>query len=45
MHGYQVHVRIYTDQGIVGQGEATDAAQGAVPMIRSFRRILMARIR
>jgi galactonate dehydratase len=41
VHGYQVHVRIYTDQDIVGQGEATDAAQGAVPMIRSFRRTLM----
>ena len=31
VHGYQVHVRIYTDQGIVGQGESTDAAQGSVP--------------
>jgi hypothetical protein len=29
VHGYQVHVRIYTDQGIVGQGESTDAAQGS----------------
>ena len=26
VHGYQVHVRIYTNQGIIGQGEATDAA-------------------
>jgi galactonate dehydratase len=41
VHGYQVHVRIYTDQGIVGQGECTDAAQGAVPLIRSFSRMLV----
>ena len=41
VHGYQVHVRVYTDQGITGQGEATDAAQGAVPLIRSFRRMLI----
>jgi len=41
VHGYQVHVRVYTDQGIVGQGEATDAASGAVPIIRSFSRMLI----
>lgn len=41
VHGYQVHVRIYTDQGIVGQGESTDAAQGNVPLIRSFSRMLV----
>ena len=41
VHGYQVHVRIYTDQGIVGQGESTDAAQGNVPLIRSFGRMLI----
>ncbi len=40
VHGYQVHVRVYTDQGIVGQGECTDASQGAVPLIRSFARML-----
>ena len=28
VHGPQTHVRIYTDQGIYGQGEATDAAVG-----------------
>src|SRR6476619_6768934 len=33
VHGYQVHVRVYTDQGIIGQGECTDAAMGAVPLI------------
>jgi len=41
VHGYQVHVRIYTDQGIVGQGETTDAAQGNVPLIQSFARMLI----
>jgi galactonate dehydratase len=34
VHGYQVHVRVYTDQGIVGYGESTDAAQGSVPLIQ-----------
>ena len=41
VHGYQVHVRIYTDQGIVGQGETTDASQGNVPLIHSFGRMLI----
>jgi galactonate dehydratase len=41
VHGYQVHVRIYTDAGLVGQGESTDAAQGNVPLIRSFGRLLI----
>lgn len=41
VHGYQVHVRVYTDQGIFGQGESTDAAQGNVPIIRSFSRMLV----
>jgi len=41
VHGYQVHVRIDTDQGITGQGECTDAARGAVPIIASFRPLLV----
>ena len=41
VHGYQVHVRVYTDQGIVGQGESTAAAEGNVPLIRSFARLLV----
>ena len=41
VHGYQVHVRVYTDQGIVGQGESTDATQGNVPLIQSFARMLI----
>jgi galactonate dehydratase len=41
VHGYQVHVRVHTDQGIVGQGECTDAAMGTVPLIRSFGRQLL----
>jgi galactonate dehydratase len=40
-HGYQVHVRVYTDQGIFGHGECTDAAHGALPLIRMFRRQLI----
>jgi galactonate dehydratase len=40
-HGYQVHVRILTDQGLVGQGECTDAAHGSVPLIRFFSRQLI----
>jgi len=41
VHGYQVHVRVYTDHGIVGQGETTDASMGNVPLIRSFSRFLI----
>src|SRR5690349_11144799 len=41
VHGYQVHVRVYTDGGIVGQGETTDAASGNVGIIRSFSRMLI----
>src|SRR5690242_9800585 len=41
VHGYQVHVRVYTDQGIVGQGESTDAASGNVPIIQGFARLLI----
>jgi galactonate dehydratase len=41
VHGYQLHVRVYTDQGIIGQGEGTDAVRGGVPLVQSFRRMLM----
>ena len=41
VHGYQVQVRVYTDQGIIGQGESTDAATGNVPLIKSFARFLI----
>src|ERR687898_560435 len=41
-HGPQVHIRIYTDQGVIGQGEATDAAVGAPPLINGpFKRFLV----
>jgi galactonate dehydratase len=40
-HGHQVHVRVETDQGVTGQGEATDAAVGAAALIRSFRPMLI----
>jgi galactonate dehydratase len=41
VHGHQVHVRVYTNQGIYGQGEVTDAAVGAVPLINEFKRSLI----
>src|ERR1039458_3021817 len=41
VHGPQTHVRIYTDQGIYGQGEATDAAVGTTSLVRGWRRMLI----
>ena len=41
VHGPQTHIRIYTDQGIYGQGESTDAAIGTASLIRSWRRMLI----
>jgi galactonate dehydratase len=41
VHGAQAHIRIYTDQGLVGQGEATDAAQGAPGLVLYFRQQLL----
>ncbi len=43
VHGPQTHVRIYTDQGIYGQGECTDAAVGAASLIHGWRRMLVGR--
>jgi len=40
-HGLQLHVRVYTDQGLIGQGEATDAASGGQPLVAGFRRMLV----
>ena len=40
-HGPQLHIRIYTDQGFYGQGEATDAAIGGASIIASWRRFLV----
>jgi len=36
-HGLQLHVRVYTDQGLIGQGEATDAAAGGVSLLAGMR--------
>jgi L-alanine-DL-glutamate epimerase-like enolase superfamily enzyme len=44
-HGYQVHVRIYTGQGIIGPGETTDASKGNAPIIQGFGRQLIGRDR
>jgi galactonate dehydratase len=42
VHGLQTHVRIYTDQGIYGQGESTDAAIGTDALVHQmFRRLLV----
>lgn len=41
VHGPQTHVRIYTDQGLIGQGEATDAAVGTASLVRGWRRMLI----
>jgi len=41
VHGLQTHVRIYTDQGIYGQGESTDAAVGTASLVSQFRRLLV----
>jgi len=41
VHGLQTHVRVYTDQGLIGEGESTDASVGSAALIRSFRRFLI----
>ncbi len=41
VHGPQLHIRVYTDQGLVGQGEATDAAIGGAAIIASWRPFLI----
>ena len=41
VHGLQTHIRVYTDQGIYGQGESTDAAVGSVSLINQFRRFMV----
>lgn len=43
VHGPQAHIRIYTDQGLIGQGESTDAAVGTPALIRGWRRFLLGR--
>ncbi|NWG13772.1 MAG: mandelate racemase/muconate lactonizing enzyme family protein [Acidobacteria bacterium] len=40
-HGLQLHVRVYTDQGLVGHGEATDAVVGGASLVAGFRRLLI----
>ena len=41
VHGLQTHIRVYTDQGLYGQGESTDAAVGTISLVNQFRRILV----
>jgi galactonate dehydratase len=41
VHGLQTHIRVYSDQGLYGQGESTDAAVGTVSLVNQFRRLLV----
>lgn len=41
VHGLQTHVRVYTDAGLTGQGEATDAANGTTALMKMFRRFVV----
>lgn len=41
VHGPQTHIRVYSDQGIYGQGECTDAAVGSSSLIHGWRRFLI----
>jgi len=41
VHGLQTHVRVYTDAGLIGHGESTDAAQGTAALVKMFRRFLI----
>ena len=41
VHGLQTHVRVYSDQGLYGQGESTDAAVGTAALAKQFRRFLV----
>jgi galactonate dehydratase len=41
VHGLQTHIRVYTDQGLFGQGESTDAAVGTASLVGQFRRFLV----
>ena len=36
-----LHVRIYSDQGLIGQGEAVDAVSGGAPIVAGFRYALL----
>ena len=41
VHGPQTHVRIYTEAGLYGQGESTDAAVGTASLVQSWHRLLV----
>jgi len=41
VHGLQTHIRVYTDQGLYGQGESTDAAVGTASLVSQFRQFLV----
>ncbi len=37
----RLHVRIYTDQGLIGTGEGVDAVSGGAPIVAGFRNALV----
>ena len=41
VHGLQTHVRVYTDAGLIGHGESTDAANGTTALMKMFRRFVV----
>jgi len=42
-HGPQADIRIYTDRGLIGQGESTDAVVGTPALVQAFCRFLIGR--
>src|ERR1700682_2824594 len=41
VHGPQTDVRVYTDSGLYGQGEAAEAAVGTASLLHVFRHMLI----
>jgi galactonate dehydratase len=40
-HGYSTYVRIYTDEGVIGNGECIHGTDGCPEIVHSFKRILI----
>ena len=40
-HGYSTYVRIYTDEGVVGNGECIHGGEGCAAMIQALKRFLV----
>src|SRR5262249_39910195 len=39
-HGYSTYVRVYTDEGLIGNGECIHGAEGCARTVRGMKRIL-----